>query len=116
MNPATKAALLLLAAGWLQSFVYVCSKLPPERLPAGFPQKGSGQVMLNLAWMIMFVFGISSALKVSTWLALIGGAIYFTALPFAFQLPLVKLFGYKNFRQFTEEIDRAKSERFNLEN
>jgi len=105
MNPATQSALFLLAAGWLQSFVYICGKLPPERIPPGYPKSGTALGLLNLAWIIMFVFGISGTLKLSPWFAVVGAILYFTALPFAVQLPLVKLFGFRNFRHFMDVVD-----------
>ena len=105
MSTATQAALLLLGAGWLQSFVYICSKVPPERLPPGYPKSGSSLALLNLTWIVMFGAGLILTLGISPWLALLGGILYFAVLPFVFQLPLVKLFGFRNYREFIDLVD-----------
>lgn len=105
MSTATQAALLLLGAGWLQSFVYICSKVPPERLPPGYPKNGTSLMLLNLTWIVMFGAGLILTLGLSPWLALLGGILYFTVLPFVFQLPLVKLFGFRSYKEFIDLVD-----------
>lgn len=105
MNPATQTALLLFLAGWLQSFVYLCGKLPPDRLPAGYPRSANLRALFNLVWLTMFAVGLGKAWRIDPWLALVGAALYFGVLPFAFQLPLVRLFGFRNYRQFMDAVD-----------
>ena len=104
MTEATRCALLLLGAGWLQSFIFVMNKLPGERRPPGYPSGGIWQLLLNLVWIALFGWGIALAFRIELWLGVVAVPVYFVVLPFVFQLPLVKLFGYDNYREFSEGV------------
>jgi len=109
MNEATRCALLLLGAGWLQSFLFVMNKLPAERQPPGYPTGPTWQLLLNLIWIALFGWGIALAFRLNLWLGVIAVPVYFVVLPFAFQLPLVKLFGFYNFREFSDSVGSIES-------
>jgi len=111
MSEATRCALLLLGAGWLQSFIFVMNKLPAERRPNGYPSAPAWQLLFNLVWVALFGWGIVLAFRLNLWLGIVAVPVYFVVLPFAFQLPLVKLFGFYNYREFSDSAGTTESGR-----
>ncbi len=110
MTPATLSALLLMAAGLLHSFSFMCRKLPPERCPRLYPRHRGGQIALDLGWVGLFLTGISLALLLSTPLGITAGLIYFIALPFVFQPSLARMLGFKDLQDYVDTIDRQKKD------
>lgn len=110
MTDATWSALLLFSAGLLHSFSLICRKLPASRLPSFYPATPVGRGLIDAAWIILFLVGIRLAFVLSLWLGLIALAIYFVGLPFLFQPPLVRMIGFRSFRDYLDTVDR-KDER-----
>lgn len=105
MTPATQSALLLFAAGLIQSFSLMCHKLPAERLPKAFPSHPLGRMAINLVWILLFLAGIRLALVLSIQLGIVAAILYFVVLPFVFQPPLARMLGFRNLREYLVTID-----------
>lgn len=108
MTPATLCALLLLAAGLLHSASFMCRKLPPARRPQWYPKRKLEQILLDLSWICLLIWGLGGAFWLSTPLGLTAAVVYFVALPFALQPPMARLLGYRNLRHFLDTVDRGK--------
>lgn len=114
MIPATIAALLLVAASFLQSLALMCRKLPESRRPAIYPTDPLARLLFDVAWIPLFIAGIFSALKLGILLGVVALTIYFLVLPFVFQLPLATMLGFKNFSAYlraTEAKEKKKNPR-----
>lgn len=107
MTAATLSALLLLAAGLLQSFSLMCHRLPAARRPELYPHSDLGRIALNGAWLLLLVTGAVIAFRLDLRLGGVGLAIYFIVLPFVFQLPMARMLGFKNFRDYLDTVDRG---------
>ena len=109
MTAATIAALLLVAAGFLQSLALMCRKLPDKRRPGIYPRDRLARTLFDLAWLPLFIVAILYALQLGIPLTVAAVVIYFLVLPFVFQLPLATLLGFKNFRAYLQAIDAEKN-------
>lgn len=108
MNDATLSALFLFVAALLQSFSFMCHKLPQERRPALYPRGAWPRLALNAAWMLLLGYGLVLAFGVDLGLGFIALVLYFIILPFAFQIPMARMMGFKSFRDYVETVDRGK--------
>lgn len=106
MTPATASALLLLAAGLLHSFSYMCRKLPRSRRPSLYPRHPSAQIALDVLWIALLLVGLSLAFALSPILGATAVVIYFVALPFVFQPPIARMMGFKGLRDYLEATGR----------
>ncbi|PLX81686.1 MAG: hypothetical protein C0617_16485 [Desulfuromonas sp.] len=107
MTPATLSALFLFAAALLQSFSYLCRKLPAERRPNIYPRNQWAQAGIDLSWICLFGAGIVPAFGLSAWLGAVALIAYFVILPFAFQPSMARLMGFKSLRDYLETVDRG---------
>jgi hypothetical protein len=106
MIGATIAALLLAAAGLLQSLALMCRKLPEKRRPAIYPTEKMPRLLFDIAWIPLFVVGIVYAFQLGgALLGLTALGIYFVVLPFVFQLPLATMLGFKNFQAYLKATE-----------
>jgi len=108
VNDATLSALLLFGASFLQSFSLMCHKLPEGKRPGLYPRGQWARLALNAAWMLLLGYGLALAFGVDLRLGIVAVAIYFIALPFAFQLPMARMMGFKSFRDYIETVDRGE--------
>ncbi len=108
MTPATLSALLLMVAGLLHSFSFMCRKLPRQRQPKLYPHRRGGQIALDLSWVGLFLAGISLAFRLSTPLGVAAVLLYFIALPFAFQPSLARMMGFNDLQDYVDTLDRHK--------
>lgn len=108
MNNATLSALLLFVASLLQSFSFMCHKLPEQRRPPLYPQGAWPRLALNGAWMLLLGVGLYLAFGVDPRLGVIALILYFIVLPFAFQIPMARMMGFKSFRDYLATVDRGQ--------
>jgi len=108
VNDATLSALFLFVAALLQSFSFMCHKLPQERRPSLYPREAWPRLALNAAWMLLLGYGLVLAFGVDLRLGLIALVLYFIILPFAFQIPMARMMGFKGFRDYVDTVDRGK--------
>ena len=107
MTAATLSAVLLLAAGLLQSFSLMCHKLPSPRRPRLYPGGDLGRLGLNGAWLLLLAAGAGLAFSLDALLGWLGLALYFVVLPFVFQLPMAHMLGFKSFRDYLDTVERG---------
>jgi len=105
MSEASLSAILLFAAALIQSTSYLCKKLPAARCPAWYPRARLARTLLDLCWILLFAVGAMAAFRISPWLALVAGLLYFLVLPFVFQPTLARLLGFRNLRALVEYLD-----------
>jgi hypothetical protein len=106
MIPATIAALLLAAAGFLQSLALMCRKLPEKRRPAIYPAEKLPRLLFDVAWIPLFAVGILFTFQLGgILLGVIALGIYFVILPFVFQLPMATMLGFKNFKAYLKATE-----------
>jgi hypothetical protein len=103
---ATLCALLLLAAGLLHSYSFMCRKLPPGRRPGFYPRRRNLQLAIDALWITLFLAALVLAFVLSVRLGIVAILLYFLALPFALQPPLARLLGFRSLRHYLEEIDK----------
>lgn len=108
MTTATASALLLVMAGLLHSFSYMCRKLPRSRRPPAYPRHPSAQIALDALWIVLLLAGLKLAFDISLPLGGIAVAIYFIALPFVFQPPLAKMMGFRDLKDYLEATGRKQ--------
>lgn len=108
MTPATLCALLLLAAGLLHSASFMCRKLAPARRPQWYPKRKAEQILLDLSWICLLIWGLGGAFRLSTPLGLTAAAVYFVVLPLALQPPMARLLGYRNLRHYLDVVEKNK--------
>ena len=106
LNSATLAAILLIAAGIIHNYSFMCRKLKPEELKVIYPATPVGKLIFDLSWLLMAAAGLFLTFQLSKVLAAIAAAIYFLLLPFALQAPLARLLGFASLREYVEHIDR----------
>lgn len=106
MTPATASALLLLAAGLLHSFSYMCRKLPRSRRPTFYPRHPTFQIAIDAVWIVMLLGGLNLAFGISLALGGVAVVIYFVLLPFVFQPPMARMLGFSGLRDYLEATGR----------
>lgn len=106
MISATVTALLLAAAGLLQSLALMCRKLPEQRRPAIYPTEKLPRLLFDTAWIPLFAVGIVSAFQLGgALLGVLAMGIYFVVLPFVFQLPMATMLGFKSFNAYLKATE-----------
>lgn len=108
MTLATLCAFLLLVAGAIHSFSFMCRKLPPESRPQHYPRKRGGQILLDLLWVLIFFAGIQLAFILSVTLGIVAGILYFVLLPFVYQPMIAKMIGFKGLKDYMEHLERRQ--------
>ncbi len=103
---ATMTALLLVAAGFLQSLALMCRKLPEKKRPAIYPAERLPRLLFDIAWLPLFLTGIVFAFGLDPVLGAVALVIYFVVLPFVFQLPLATMLGFKSFRDYLNATEK----------
>jgi len=106
LNSATLAALLLIVAGIVHNYSFMCRKLRPTDLKVFYPQSSGGQLLFDLCWILLAAAGLHLTFSLSVLLAAVAAAIYFLLLPFILQPPLARLLGFKSLTDYVEHIDR----------
>ncbi|NIQ94377.1 MAG: hypothetical protein GWN87_09290 [Desulfuromonadales bacterium] len=105
MTLATLCAFLLLVAGAIHSYSFMCRKLPAERRPPRYPLKRAGQILLDLLWVLIFFAGIQLAFTLSVALGIVAAVLYFVVLPFLYQPMVAKLIGFKGLRDYIDYLE-----------
>lgn len=108
MNSATLAAILLICAGVIHNYSFMCRKLRPEERKVNYPATPSGQLLFDLSWILLAAAGLYLSFTLSPLLSLIAAAIYFLFLPFVLQPPLARLLGFRNLTDYVNRIDRRQ--------
>jgi hypothetical protein len=109
MIAATITALLLAAAGFLQSLALMCRKLPEKKRPAIYPTEKMPRLLFDIAWIPLFAVGIIYAFQLGgALLGVIALGIYFVVLPFVFQLPMATMLGFKSFKDYLKATESKK--------
>lgn len=106
MTLATLSAFLLLVAGAIHSYSFMCRKLPSERQPRNYPQKRGGQFLLDMLWVLIFFAGIQLAFILSMKLGAVAAVVYFVALPFAYQPMIAKFIGFDGLKDYIEYLQQ----------
>lgn len=112
LNNATLAALLLICAGIIHNYSFMCRKLKPEELKVFYPHSPFGKLVFDLSWMLMAAAGLYLTFRLSMLLSAVATAIYFLLLPFVLQPPLARLLGFKNLTDYVDYIDRQPNRPF----
>lgn len=108
LNNATIAALLLICAGILHNYSFMCRKLKPEQLKVIYPSTPTARLAFDMGWMLMAAMGIYLTFSLSMVLAAIATAIYFLLLPFILQPPLARLLGFKNLQEYVDYVEKQE--------
>lgn len=108
LNNATIAALLLICAGILHNYSFMCRKLKPEQLKVFYPSAPTARLAFDMGWMLMAAMGIYLTFSLSMVLAAIATAIYFLLFPFILQPPLARLLGFKNLREYVDYVEKQE--------
>ncbi len=106
--PETSAALLLLCAGVIHNYSFMCRKLPRESLRGYYPASGAGQFLLNLSWMCLAAGGLLLCSTISTPLFWVAVGVYFFLFPFLLQPALAKLLGFGSLHEYVEKTHQHK--------
>lgn len=109
LNDATLAAVLLICAGIIHNYSFMCRKLKVSELKVFYPETPIGKLTFDLSWILMAVTGLFLTFKLSIVLAAVATAIYFLLLPFVLQPPLARLLGFRNLSEYVNHIDRRQS-------
>jgi len=109
LNNATLAAILLIAAGIIHNYSFMCRKLKPEELKVFYPVTPLGKLSFDLSWMLMAAAGLYLTFALSKILAAVAAAIYFLLLPFVLQPPLARLLGFSSLAEYVEHIDHQQN-------
>ncbi len=113
MNPVfsepTTAAIILLCAGVIHNYSFMCRKVPAATLNAYYPATPSGKFLFNLSWMSMAGYGFLLCSKISTLLFWVAVAVYFLLLPFLLQPQLARLLGFKSLSDYIATVDEQQN-------
>ncbi len=110
-NNATLAAILLIGAGIIHNYSFMCRKLKPEELKVLYPRSPVGKLIFDLSWMLMAAAGLYLTFQLSMLLSAVATVIYFLLLPFILQPPLARLLGFKNLATYVNHIDQQLADR-----
>jgi hypothetical protein len=108
LNNATLAAILLICAGIIHNYSFMCRKLKASELKVFYPQTASGKLLFDFSWMLIAAAGLFLTYGLSVVLAALAAAIYFLLLPFVLQPPLARLLGFKCLAAYVEHIDQQQ--------
>ncbi len=106
LNSATLAAVLLICAGIIHNYSFMCRKLNPEGLKVFYPSSAAGKLLLDASWILLAAAGLYLTFHLSVVLSAVAAAIYFLLLPFVLQPPLARLLGFRSLAEYVEHIDR----------
>lgn len=106
LNNATLAAVLLICAGIIHNYSFMCRKLKPEDLKVFYPTSPVGKLVFDASWILMATVGLYLTFNLSMLLSAIAVAIYFLLLPFILQPPLARLLGFNSLADYVNQIDR----------
>lgn len=108
LNSATLAAILLIAAGILHNYSFMCRKLPSAELKVSYPATAVGKLLFDLGWMVLAASGLYLTLRLSFVLCAVATALYFLLLPFLLQPALARLLGFASLADYVSYIDRSQ--------
>jgi len=111
LNNATLAAVLLICAGIIHNYSFMCRKLKPEELKVFYPGTPIGKLIFDGGWMLMAATGLYLTFKLSMVLSALAAAIYFILLPFVLQPPLARLLGFSSLSEYVNHIDQQSPEK-----
>ncbi|SHJ42314.1 hypothetical protein SAMN02745165_02319 [Malonomonas rubra DSM 5091] len=103
LNKATLAALLLIVAGIIHNYSFMCRKLAPGELKAVYPTTAVGKLILDLSWVGFAAVGLFLTFALSLPLGVLATVMYFLLQP-----PLARLLGFKGLTDYVKHIDRKK--------
>lgn len=109
LNTETLAAVLLICAGIIHNYSFMCRKLAPSELKVAYPTSQFGKLLLDSSWMLMVAAGLYLTYRLSLVLSAVATVIYFLLLPFLLQPPLARLLGFRNLSEYVRHIDRMQS-------
>ncbi len=107
----TLAAILLLCAGIIHNYSFMCRKVPKGALKVSYPTSQIGQLLLDLSWLLMAMAGLLICYQISEILCLIAAGIYFLLLPFLLQPHLARLLGFNSLTDYVETIDKNRQDK-----
>jgi hypothetical protein len=107
-KPTVMSVIHFFCAGLVQSFCYMNNRLPEERRSPAYPPEPGKRAMLNIAWMFQLGFAVVMSLSQGIVYLLVALAIYFILLPFVFQIPMARMLGFRNIREYIETVDAIK--------
>jgi hypothetical protein len=116
LNDATLAAVLMIVAGIIHNYSFMCRKLEPEELQVFYPNSPIGKLIFDTGWMVLAMTGLYLTFTLSLVLSALAAAIYFLLLPFLLQPPLARLLGFKNLTEYIEHIERNNNPSVNHKN
>ena len=106
LNNATLAAILLICAGIIHNYSFMCRKLRPEKRKVIYPATPAGQLLFDVSWILLATVGLFLSLNLSPLLCAVAAAIYFLLLPFVLQPPLARLLGFRSLSDYVNHIDQ----------
>jgi hypothetical protein len=109
LNSATLAAILLIAAGIIHNYSFMCRKLKPAELKVFYPVTALGKLFFDLIWIVIATCGLYLTYQLSATLCAVAAVIYFLLLPFVLQPPLAKLLGFASLTDYVQHIDQSNS-------
>ena len=87
LNNTTLAAILLICAGIIYNYSFMCRKLRPEKLKVLYPTTPTGKLIFDSSGLAMAAAGLYLAFALSLALGTLATIIYFLLLPFVLQPP-----------------------------
>ena len=109
LNNTTLAAVLLICAGIIHNYSFMCRKLPKEKLKIPYPSSTVGMLLFDLSWLLMVAYGFYLTLQISTMLGMVAAGIYFLLFPFLLQPPLARLLGFRSLSDFVNSTDTHRN-------
>ena len=106
LNSATLAAVLLICAGIIHNYSFMCRKLKPSELKIFYPKSTVGRLLFDTGWISMAAAGLYLTFNLSMVLSAVAGVIYFLILPFLLQPPLARLLGFRSLSEYVKHIDQ----------
>ncbi len=99
-SQATLAAVILLGAGIIHNYSFMCRKLAAKKLSHYYPASLLGKTLFNLSWVGMAGYGLVLCSQLSTALFWFAALFYFLALPFLLQPQLARLLGFSSLTEY----------------
>lgn len=99
---------MLIVAGIIHNYSFMCRKMKPEELKVFYPVKPVGKLIFDGSWILLAAAGLFLTLDLSAVLTAVAALIYFLLLPFILQPPLAKLLGFHSLADYVEYIDQNK--------
>ena len=106
LNSATLAAILLIVAGIIHNYSFMCRKLRPDQLKVAYPATVVGKLVFDLSWITLSATGLYLTFTLSATLCAIAAVIYFLLLPFLLQPPLARLLGFRNLTDYFNHLEQ----------